>query len=1311
MLEKIGLPAKPSMRGSNWVVDASHCQGCSSQFTFINRKHHCRRCGGLFCGTCTLQRMVLRGQGDSPVRMCEPCKKLEEAARFELRHGYKSRAGRGSLKPAAKDEDDILNQILGADKNESSSSGVATCNDTTASVLRATSSASSSNAEVVASDDGGGGMHRSHSVDQHMQNDMASSGPEDLRQQALDEKRKYKILKGEGKLEEALRAFKRGKELERQAESLEIYLRKNRKKSLSSGNMSMIQNKDAPKESGRKNKVPHEVGKDDLAAELRELGWCDMDLRDEDKRSANMSLEGELSSLLGEMPKKSTHGTDKSQVVAIKKKALMLKREGKLAEAKEELKRAKVLEKQLEEQELLAGAEDSDDELSAIIHSMDNDKQDDLLVQFHHTQGFDFDHLVGTADDLGIDSNFEVTDKDMEDPEIAAALKSLGWTEHSNPTEDVMVQSAPVNREALLSEILSLKREALSQKRAGNVAEAMAQLKKAKLHEKDLESFDSQPENLTVNQNDPTRQPTDISVKSVKFGDDNLNAMTDEGLKPAPKSRLMIQRELLGLKKKALALRREGRVDEAEEELKKGKILEQQLEELENSSNLKAAQVTIGSKGKDLTAEHPSVSKILPVEGEDVTDQDMNDPTYLSVLRNLGWNDNDEGSSNSLLKVSKQKDSEQIIGSSLTHSPPKNPAKASRRTKTEIQRELLGLKRKALSLRRQGKTEEAEEVLETAKALEAEMAEMEAPKKVVESKWPNEKATVASLKGAGEESDEENVTENDMNDPVMLSMLKSLGGKDEEIEPVTMQEKHSKNLGRESLYTGPPSATQPSSGISDSPSRSKGEMQRELLGLKRKALALRRNGQPEEAEDVLQRAKALEAEMAELEAAKGVLVPDMSKDCKSVNFESFTNHETQGNLKNEVIVKQEPDAVMVGPSETAVPSSMGLGRMGTETNDSPLWNSDLLFPAISRPLEDNKSSSEKLDPSAVMGRLGGQGKVETTSFVPPPDQSANIVDLLTGDDPRTSQVPVKLEEKGDSGSNFSSLARPNVQLASQEDFGHKDEDTIGKIRVVNGEKSSYALDESLVPGLTSQNNQDSLKQAVLSHKKKALALKRDGKLAEAREELRQAKLLEKSMTEDGSPPKSGANDVSKSASSVPSEAAKEQGTSSLAPKPLSGRDRFKLQQESLSHKRQALKLRREGRMQEAEAEFEIAKSLEAQLEELAAHDSTKSPSTGAERVDDVVVEDLLDPQLLSALKAIGLDDSSVMARGPERPELVKPNVAKSEDVDQERIQLEERIKAEKVKAVNLKRSGKQAEALDALRRAKMLEKKLNSLSS
>ncbi|KAK8546767.1 hypothetical protein V6N13_093810 [Hibiscus sabdariffa] len=302
---------------------------------------------------------------------------------------------------------------------------------------------------------------------------------------------------------------------------------------------------------------------------------------------------------------------------------------------------------------------------------------------------------------------------------------------------------------------------------------------------------------------------------------------------------------------------------------------------------------------------------------------------------------------------------------------------------------------------------------------------------------------------------------------------------------------------------------------------------------------------------------------------------------------------------------------------------------------------------------------------------------------------------------------LKNEVNGDFGSNFSSLAKTDAPLSSQ-NLRTKDEDTVGKSRPVNGEQKAHVLDvSSNQEAFTPQNNQDSLRQAVLSHKKKALALKRDGKLAEAREELQQAKLLEKTLTEDGTPPKSGTNDGSISASTGPSDAAKEKGASSVAPKPLSGRDRFKLQQESLSHKRQALKLRREGRTEEAEAEFEIAKSLEAQLEKSAGHDST---NTGAGKADDVVVEDLLDPQLLSALRAIGLDDTGVVEHSPERTQPVKLNTAKTDDVKQERIQLEERIKAEKVKAVNLKRSGKQAEALDALRRAKMLEKKLNSLS-
>ncbi|GJM85388.1 hypothetical protein PR202_ga01833 [Eleusine coracana subsp. coracana] len=144
MLEKIGLPPKPSLRGATWVVDASHCQGCSVQFSFFTRKHHCQRCGGLFCSGCTQQRMNLRGQGDSPVRICDPCKKLEEAARFELRYGHKNRAGKANTKAASKPEDEILSEILGSDGAQTQLSRRESLNSELGGITMSTASASSS---------------------------------------------------------------------------------------------------------------------------------------------------------------------------------------------------------------------------------------------------------------------------------------------------------------------------------------------------------------------------------------------------------------------------------------------------------------------------------------------------------------------------------------------------------------------------------------------------------------------------------------------------------------------------------------------------------------------------------------------------------------------------------------------------------------------------------------------------------------------------------------------------------------------------------------------------------------------------------------------------------------------------------------------------------------------------------------------------------------------------------------------------------------------------------------------------------------
>ncbi|ONK70352.1 uncharacterized protein A4U43_C05F32840 [Asparagus officinalis] len=1031
MLEKIGLPSKPSMRGGNWVVDASHCQGCSSQFTFINRKHHCRRCGGLFCNSCTQQRMILRGQGDSPVRICDPCKKLEDAARFELRYG-KNRAAKGNSKQVQSQEEEILHQILGTDGKLESHA------DMTPDVLRSVSSASSSS---LKEDSPALGREGGSLID------TGANSPEDLRRQAIEEKEKYRILKGKGKSAEALQFFKRSKELERQAAALEIALRKNRRMASRTSNLSTViseQKKDDFEESSNKKKLPSQKGeeeKGDLAAELRELGWSDADLHHAEKKPVNLSLEGELSNLLGEISHKPSSSRkagsiDKSQVVALKKKALQLKREGKLAEAKEELKSAKILEKQLEEQELLGDSEDSDDELSALIRSMDNDKHDDLQVENESIPGIKFNNFFNVGDELTIDDNFDVTDNDMNDPELGAALKSFGWTEEDDEQVPYLLDSNPLDREALQHEVLTLKKEALTQKREGNVAEAMALLKKAKLLEKDLETIQVDGQQTFAPEVMPKSSTSQFS--SEKSGH---QATVKNDRKLPAKSKLAIQKELLALKKKALALRREGRVEEADEELKKGEALEQQLEEMETASKRPAPKMS--TKNLEMNIRTSDFSE----EGEEaeVTEQDLHDPAMMSVLKNLGWDDDGEPAN---------------LENNKLHETPIVP----RRSKAEIQRELLSVKRKALALRRQGKTEEAEEELERAKELEKQLADIEAS----------------------------------------------------------------------STFDSVPSSSQ---GKSDS-------------------------------------------------------VPIEDEDSPPL-------------LMGRKIRNQEIDSKGNNQGKPLPHTSVSVGKPG---------------PQLEERTAKTIPSTSPFDGEIL------QSKVERAKADNSPEQN-------------TAHVT------------------------------------------------------------------DTQKEKVLAHKRKAVALKREGKLSEAREELRHAKLLENSpeggslqsnaMTSTVSAPATEATSVS---------VVQESRTNQQAQKPLSSRDRFKLQQESLAHKRNALKLRREGKIDESEAELELAKALESQLEE----SSNQGSSTRAHS-NDVGVEDLFDPQLLSALKSIGWEDNELSAQPSKKLE-PKTNSDKSGNFQGERSHLEEMIKAEKIKALNLKREGKQAEALEALRSAKRLERKLGSLT-
>ena len=69
-----------SLPPPHWMLDAllEQCSTCGDPFTLINRRHHCRCCGALFCGDCASNVTPLPGFGiEAPVRTCDDCHTFE----------------------------------------------------------------------------------------------------------------------------------------------------------------------------------------------------------------------------------------------------------------------------------------------------------------------------------------------------------------------------------------------------------------------------------------------------------------------------------------------------------------------------------------------------------------------------------------------------------------------------------------------------------------------------------------------------------------------------------------------------------------------------------------------------------------------------------------------------------------------------------------------------------------------------------------------------------------------------------------------------------------------------------------------------------------------------------------------------------------------------------------------------------------------------------------------------------------------------------------------------------------------------------
>jgi SH3 domain-containing YSC84-like protein 1 len=73
-----------------WIPDeeVTNCHKCHSEFDWINRKHHCRHCGLVFCSECTLSKALLPvafGLRD-PQRVCEICENILRPYQVQLTH-------------------------------------------------------------------------------------------------------------------------------------------------------------------------------------------------------------------------------------------------------------------------------------------------------------------------------------------------------------------------------------------------------------------------------------------------------------------------------------------------------------------------------------------------------------------------------------------------------------------------------------------------------------------------------------------------------------------------------------------------------------------------------------------------------------------------------------------------------------------------------------------------------------------------------------------------------------------------------------------------------------------------------------------------------------------------------------------------------------------------------------------------------------------------------------------------------------------------------------------------------------------------
>jgi len=74
------IASATSTTAPTWIPDseASTCMRCkATRFSTIQRRHHCRKCGYVVCGSCSTKKIKILEQSDKLLRVCDFCFDLQ----------------------------------------------------------------------------------------------------------------------------------------------------------------------------------------------------------------------------------------------------------------------------------------------------------------------------------------------------------------------------------------------------------------------------------------------------------------------------------------------------------------------------------------------------------------------------------------------------------------------------------------------------------------------------------------------------------------------------------------------------------------------------------------------------------------------------------------------------------------------------------------------------------------------------------------------------------------------------------------------------------------------------------------------------------------------------------------------------------------------------------------------------------------------------------------------------------------------------------------------------------------------------------